>query len=80
MTNFTQGFADHCELIFCRITPVSTATQSVSRLQALLSGLKAGPSDRLLKIFSLVQTFLIGNYYQDLVCRNLMYPLFVSLK
>ncbi|XP_068725602.1 retinoblastoma-like protein 1 [Montipora capricornis] len=34
-----------------KITPVSTATQSVSRLQALLSGLKAGPSDRLLKIF-----------------------------
>ncbi|KAJ7310873.1 Retinoblastoma-like protein 1 [Desmophyllum pertusum] len=32
-----------------KITPVSTATQSVSRLQALLSGLKAGPSDRLLK-------------------------------
>ncbi|XP_020631199.1 retinoblastoma-like protein 1 [Orbicella faveolata] len=35
-----------------KVTPVSTATQSVSRLQALLSGLKAGPSDRLLKIFS----------------------------
>ncbi|CAH3171006.1 unnamed protein product [Porites lobata] len=35
-----------------KITPVSTATQSVSRLQALLAGLKAGPSDRLLKIFS----------------------------
>ncbi|CAH3042018.1 unnamed protein product [Pocillopora meandrina] len=35
-----------------KITPVSTATQSVSRLQALLSGLKAGPSDGLLKIFS----------------------------
>ncbi|XP_074618862.1 retinoblastoma-like protein 1 [Acropora palmata] len=35
----------------CRVTPVSTATQSVSRLQALLSGSKAGPSDRLLQIF-----------------------------
>ncbi|XP_029191075.1 retinoblastoma-like protein 1 [Acropora muricata] len=34
-----------------RVTPVSTATQSVSRLQALLSGSKAGPSDRLLQIF-----------------------------
>ncbi|KAL5021351.1 hypothetical protein ScPMuIL_000506 [Solemya velum] len=34
------------------ITPVSTATQSVSRLQHLLSGLKTGPSDKLLEMFS----------------------------
>ncbi|EDO46411.1 predicted protein [Nematostella vectensis] len=33
------------------ITPVSTATQSVSRLQAMCSGLKPTPSERLLTIF-----------------------------
>ncbi|XP_041375450.1 retinoblastoma-like protein 1 isoform X2 [Gigantopelta aegis] len=33
------------------ITPVSTATQSVSRLQALLSGRKTSPSDALIEIF-----------------------------
>ncbi|GAB6030492.1 Retinoblastoma-like protein 1, variant 2 [Chamberlinius hualienensis] len=33
------------------VTPVSTATQSVSRLQALLCGRKTGPSDALLEIF-----------------------------
>eukprot|EP00058_Branchiostoma_floridae_P026889 XP_002612380.1 hypothetical protein BRAFLDRAFT_218889 [Branchiostoma floridae] len=34
------------------VTPVSTATQSVSRLQALLAGLKTSPSDNLTKLFS----------------------------
>ncbi|CAH1277584.1 RBL1 [Branchiostoma lanceolatum] len=34
------------------VTPVSTATQSVSRLQALLAGLKTAPSDNLTKLFS----------------------------
>ncbi|KAK6174252.1 hypothetical protein SNE40_017565 [Patella caerulea] len=34
------------------ITPVSTATQSVGRLQALLSGRKTCPSDKLLEYFS----------------------------
>ena len=29
------------------VTPVSTATQTVSRLQALLAGRKVGPSDEL---------------------------------
>uniref|UniRef100_T1J484 Retinoblastoma-like protein 1 n=1 Tax=Strigamia maritima TaxID=126957 RepID=T1J484_STRMM len=33
------------------VTPVSTATQSVSKLQALLSGRKTTPSDLLLEIF-----------------------------
>lgn len=33
------------------ITPVSTATQSVSRLQGLLSGCKTAPSEALIKIF-----------------------------
>lgn len=33
------------------ITPVSTATQSVSRLQNLLSGRKTCPSDTLLELF-----------------------------
>ncbi|XP_064640132.1 retinoblastoma-like protein 1 [Lineus longissimus] len=33
------------------ITPVSTATQSVSRLQTLLSGRKTSPSDTLIEIF-----------------------------
>lgn len=33
------------------ITPVSTATQSVSRLQHLLSGLKTGPSDKVIEMF-----------------------------
>ncbi|KAK6982148.1 retinoblastoma-like protein 1 [Biomphalaria glabrata] len=33
------------------VTPVSTATQSVSRLQTLLSGSKTSPSDTLLDIF-----------------------------
>eukprot|EP00106_Octopus_bimaculoides_P009076 XP_014776518.1 PREDICTED: retinoblastoma-like protein 2 [Octopus bimaculoides] len=33
------------------ITPISTATQSVSRLQALLSGRKTSPSDGLIAIF-----------------------------
>ncbi|PVD21293.1 hypothetical protein C0Q70_19465 [Pomacea canaliculata] len=35
----------------CHVTPVSTATQSVSRLQALLSGRKTSPSDYLLEEF-----------------------------
>ncbi|KAK7113914.1 retinoblastoma-like protein 1 [Littorina saxatilis] len=35
----------------CQVTPVSTATQSVSRLQALLSGRKTCPSDYLLEEF-----------------------------
>uniref|UniRef100_A0A0L8H0F6 Retinoblastoma-associated protein A-box domain-containing protein n=1 Tax=Octopus bimaculoides TaxID=37653 RepID=A0A0L8H0F6_OCTBM len=35
------------------ITPISTATQSVSRLQALLSGRKTSPSDGLIAIFEL---------------------------
>ncbi|XP_072024135.1 retinoblastoma-like protein 1 [Amphiura filiformis] len=33
------------------VTPVSTATQTVSRLQALLTGRKMGPSEELLVIF-----------------------------
>ena len=33
------------------ITPVSTATQGVGRLQALLSGRKTCPSDTLLEFF-----------------------------
>lgn len=33
------------------ITPVSTATQSVSRLQSMLSGSKTSPSDHLISIF-----------------------------
>ncbi|XP_046356555.1 retinoblastoma-like protein 1 isoform X1 [Haliotis rufescens] len=33
------------------VTPVSTATQSVSRLQALLSGRRTSPSDTLLEVF-----------------------------
>ncbi|CAL1535669.1 unnamed protein product [Lymnaea stagnalis] len=33
------------------VTPVSTATQSVSRLQSLLSGSKTSPSEALLEIF-----------------------------
>ncbi|XP_076470216.1 retinoblastoma-like protein 1 [Babylonia areolata] len=35
----------------CHVTPVSTATQSVSRLQALLSGRKTSPSDFLIEEF-----------------------------
>lgn len=34
------------------VTPVSTATQSVSRLQALVSGRQTGPSDELKRIFA----------------------------
>ena len=34
------------------VTPVSTATQSVSRLQALVSGRQTGPSEELRRIFS----------------------------
>ncbi|XP_030635756.1 retinoblastoma-like protein 1 isoform X1 [Chanos chanos] len=34
------------------VTPVSSATQSVSRLQSMVSGLKNAPSDTLLHIFS----------------------------
>lgn len=37
----------------CHVTPVSTATQSVSRLQALLSGRKTSPTDFLLEEFKL---------------------------
>lgn len=37
------------------VTPVSTATQSVSRLQALVFGQKAGPSDELLAVFKQCQ-------------------------
>lgn len=33
------------------VTPVSTATQSVSRLQSLLNGYKTSPSDTLLELF-----------------------------
>ncbi|BFZ13546.1 hypothetical protein BsWGS_16586 [Bradybaena similaris] len=38
------------------VTPVSTATQSVSRLQTLLSGSKTSPSDALLEIFKSCST------------------------
>ena len=38
----------------CHVTPVSTATQSVSRLQALLSGRKTSPSDFLIEEFKWV--------------------------
>ncbi|KAL8603054.1 hypothetical protein ACOMHN_015619 [Nucella lapillus] len=37
----------------CHVTPVSTATQSVSRLQALLSGRKTCPTDFLIEEFKL---------------------------
>jgi len=33
------------------VTPVSTATQSVSRLQTLLAGRQASPSETLLELF-----------------------------
>lgn len=36
------------------VTPVSTATQSVSRLQTLLAGRQASPSDTLLELFRYV--------------------------
>jgi hypothetical protein len=36
------------------VTPVSTATQSVSRLQTLLSGRQASPSETLLELFRFV--------------------------
>lgn len=36
------------------ITPVTTATQSVSRLQSLLAGRKAAPSEVLQEIFKSV--------------------------
>ena len=39
------------------VTPVSTATQSVSRLQTLLAGRQASPSDTLLELFKYVQLF-----------------------
>ena len=38
------------------VTPVSTATQSVSRLQALISGRQTGPSEDLTRIFRDCQT------------------------
>ena len=38
------------------VTPVSTATQSVSRLQALVSGRQTGPSEDLTRIFRECQT------------------------
>lgn len=37
-----------------QVTPVSTATQSVSRLQNMISGHQAAPSQALLKIIELV--------------------------
>jgi retinoblastoma-like protein 1 len=36
------------------VTPVSTATQSVSRLQTLLAGRPASPSETLLELFRFV--------------------------
>lgn len=55
------------------ITPVSTATQSVSKLQLLLSGRKTSPSDVLLDMFRFVVftitqflTFSINDLYRPL--------------
>uniref|UniRef100_A0A8C1Y4U1 Retinoblastoma-like 1 (p107) n=1 Tax=Cyprinus carpio TaxID=7962 RepID=A0A8C1Y4U1_CYPCA len=36
------------------VTPVSSATQSVSRLQSMVSGLRNSPSDALVQIFNLI--------------------------
>ncbi|KAL3858951.1 hypothetical protein ACJMK2_009197 [Sinanodonta woodiana] len=47
------------------ITPVSTATQSVSRLQHLLSGRKTAPSDTLLNILSVCGK----NYHEAIITR-----------
>ncbi|ELT96854.1 hypothetical protein CAPTEDRAFT_120947 [Capitella teleta] len=47
------------------ITPVSTATQSVSRLQSLLSGRKTSPSECLLEIFKLCSR----NPHEDIMAR-----------
>ena len=33
------------------VTPVSSATQSVSRLQSMVSGLRSAPSEALMQIF-----------------------------
>ena len=41
------------------ITPVSTATQSVSRLHSLLSGRKTCPGDTLIEIFKYVLVFVL---------------------
>ena len=43
-------------------TPVSTATQSVGRLHSLLTGLKHGPSTRLVDILRYYALFIVLKY------------------
>lgn len=40
------------------VTPVSSATQSVSRLQSMVAGLRTAPSDQLLQTFKSVPVFV----------------------
>jgi hypothetical protein len=40
------------------VTPVSTATQNVSRLQTLLAGRQASPSETLLELFRYVCVYI----------------------
>lgn len=50
------------------VTPVSTATQSVSRLQTLLAGRQASPSETLLELFRCVLCSYVTLCYVVLLC------------
>ncbi|XP_019510712.1 PREDICTED: retinoblastoma-like protein 1 [Hipposideros armiger] len=59
------------------ITPVASATQSVSRLQSIVAGLKNAPSEQLINIFEYgeKQMMLVGKWVlleQDIFHRSLM--------
>ena len=41
------------------VTPVSSATQSVSRLQSMVAGLRTAPSENLINIFKSVPSFCL---------------------
>lgn len=43
-----RGYLKEKDLL---VTPVSSATQSVSRLQSMVAGLRTAPSDNLMQIF-----------------------------
>uniref|UniRef100_A0A3Q3J8Y2 Retinoblastoma-like protein 1 n=1 Tax=Monopterus albus TaxID=43700 RepID=A0A3Q3J8Y2_MONAL len=54
-----RGYLKEKDLL---VTPVSSATQSVSRLQSMVASLRTAPSDQLMQIFKSPHCVLCGRY------------------
>lgn len=55
------------------VTPVSSATQSVSRLQSMVAGLRTAPSENLMQIFKSVFILTLAAERKLVNCRNLSF-------